>query len=208
MVLGSWVESPRNCEGCAKTLLFGLFFSFCELELHGAGRSHGAAPGPAPRLGSAGEECTGWAPSPPAPLSPAFLGPQLLRQLPHPLLPQPEPVKPGCSSKTSASLGCEPFHYLNTAVGLPSSWPYHLSSALLLPPLHLNAGLVSCCLSFPLPLPRSRALLFASRPRGCWSCYTMYSPPECKALSSLLSLLPLNPEGRSFLEVFFFSFFA
>lgn len=31
----------------------------------------------------------------------------------------------------------------------------------------------------------------------------MYSPPECKALSSLLSLLPLNPEGRSFLEVFF-----
>lgn len=34
----------------------------------------------------------------------------------------------------------------------------------------------------------------------------MYSPPECKALSSLLSLLPLNPEGRSFLEVFFFFF--
>lgn len=35
----------------------------------------------------------------------------------------------------------------------------------------------------------------------------MYSPPECKALSSLLSLLPLNLEGRSFLQVFFFLFF-
>lgn len=125
--------------------------------------SYGAAPGPAPRLGSAGEECAGWAPSPPAHLSPPFVGAQLLRQLPHPLLlPQPEPTKPGCSSKTNASLGCEPFHYLNTAVGLPSSWPYHLSSALLLPPLHPNPGLVSCCLSFPLPPPCSQALLFAS----------------------------------------------
>lgn len=63
-----------------------------------------------------------------------------------------DPPKPECSFKTNASLGFKPSHYLNTAVGLPSSWPYHLSSALLLPPLCLRVILVSsCCLSFPLP---------------------------------------------------------
>lgn len=160
-------ESPRNCEGCAKSPPLALC---CRLEL-------GGAAGSLMELSSA---CA------PQREHRGGLGdPQLC---PH-LLPQLRAHDPECSSKTNTSIGREPSRYLNTAVGLPRSWPYRVLCPLLPPcPTEPPHG--------PSPPPCiPEAVVVVTR------CVPTLNAKLCP----LLSLPALSPEGRSFLEVFVYA---
>lgn len=153
-------ESPRNCEGCAKSPPLALC---CRLEL-------GGAAGSLMELSSA---CA------PQREHRGVLGdPQLC---PH-LLPQLRAHDPECSSKTNTSIGREPSRYLNTAVGLPRSWPYRVLCPLLPP-----------CPTEPPHDPSPPPL----HPRGRCSCYPLCSHTECKALSSAVTP-STQPRGKIF----------